>query len=211
MAGSSHGDADRAGRAGRTTRNALQAGDCRRDLLSGGQRHQVTSVARGLPAVVDGLQLLRRVGESRSHPELLDSLHDRVRLREGRTAQPTAAIADSQTIKAAETVGSTSRGFDAGKKINGRKRHIVVDTLGLLLARFWNFVGRARSSAMPGGTRGTWTRCGRSTGGVRAAPYRWRILACRVSRGCGSSYDHRSGVHPFRDRGQAPEPAMAAD
>ncbi|MFC4853002.1 IS5 family transposase [Actinophytocola glycyrrhizae] len=64
---------------------------------------------------------------------LLDSLRDRVRLREGRTAEPTAAIADSQSIKAAETVGRTSRGFDAGKKINGRKRHIVVDTLGLLL------------------------------------------------------------------------------
>lgn len=64
---------------------------------------------------------------------LLDSLRDRVRLREGRTAEPTAAIMDSQSIKAAETVGRTSRGFDAGKKINGRKRHIVVDTLGLLL------------------------------------------------------------------------------
>ncbi|WP_083661997.1 IS5 family transposase [Actinophytocola xanthii] len=64
---------------------------------------------------------------------LLDSLRDRVRLREGRAAEPTAAIADSQSVKAAETVGETSRGFDAGKKINGRKRHIVVDTLGLLL------------------------------------------------------------------------------
>jgi transposase len=64
---------------------------------------------------------------------LLDSLRDRVRLREGRTAEPTAAIADSQSVKAAETVGRSSRGFDAGKKINGRKRHIIVDTLGLLL------------------------------------------------------------------------------
>jgi len=46
---------------------------------------------------------------------LLDSLRDRVRLREGRTAEPTAAIVDSQSIKAAETAGRTSRGFDAGK------------------------------------------------------------------------------------------------
>jgi transposase len=65
--------------------------------------------------------------------DVLDCLRDRIRLREGRTAQPSAGIIDSQSIKAAATVGAPSRGFDAGKKINGRKRHIVVDTLGLLL------------------------------------------------------------------------------
>lgn len=65
--------------------------------------------------------------------DVLDCLRDRIRLREGRTAQPSAAIIDSQSIKAAETVGKPSRGFDAGKKINGRKRHIAVDTLGMLL------------------------------------------------------------------------------
>jgi transposase len=64
---------------------------------------------------------------------MLDGLRDRVRLREGRIAQPTAAIIDSQSVKAADTIGRASRGFDAGKKINGRKRHIAVDTLGLLL------------------------------------------------------------------------------
>jgi hypothetical protein len=40
-------------------------------------------------------------------------------------------IVDSQSLKAASTVGKDSRGYDAGKKINGRQRHIVVDTLGL--------------------------------------------------------------------------------
>ena len=64
---------------------------------------------------------------------LLDDLRNRVRLREGRAAEPTAAIIDSQSVKAAETVSQAYRGYDAGKKINGRKRHIVVDTLGLLL------------------------------------------------------------------------------
>lgn len=64
---------------------------------------------------------------------VLDDLRDRVRVREGRTAEPSAAIIDSQSVKAAETVPASSRGFDAGKKINGRKRHIAVDTLGLLL------------------------------------------------------------------------------
>jgi transposase len=65
--------------------------------------------------------------------DVLEDLRDRVRLAEGRVAAPSAAIIDSQSVKAAETVARTSRGFDAGKKINGRKRHIAVDTLGLLL------------------------------------------------------------------------------
>ncbi|MGH3780726.1 MAG: IS5 family transposase, partial [Pseudonocardiaceae bacterium] len=51
----------------------------------------------------------------------------------GRAELPTAGSIDSQSVKAADTVGAASRGFDAGKKINGRKRHIAVDTLGLLL------------------------------------------------------------------------------
>jgi transposase len=60
-------------------------------------------------------------------------MRDQVRLAENRAAEPSAAVVDTQSVKAAETVGKPSRGYDAGKKINGRKRHIVVDTLGLLL------------------------------------------------------------------------------
>ncbi|MGX7826541.1 IS5 family transposase [Actinokineospora sp. 24-640] len=65
---------------------------------------------------------------------LLDALRDRARLAAGRAAAPSAAIVDSQSVRAAETVGKTTRGYDAGKKVPGRKRHVVVDTLGLLLA-----------------------------------------------------------------------------
>ncbi len=46
---------------------------------------------------------------------------------------PSAGVVDAQSVKGADTVGTDSRGFDAGKKVNGRKRHSVVDTLGLLL------------------------------------------------------------------------------
>jgi transposase len=49
----------------------------------------------------------------------------------GRDPQPTAGIVDSQSVKTTESGGP--RGYDAGKKINGRKRHVLVDTLGLLL------------------------------------------------------------------------------
>ncbi len=48
-------------------------------------------------------------------------------------AEPSAGIIDSQSVKGADTVGRDSRGYDANKKINGRKRFIVTDTLGLLL------------------------------------------------------------------------------
>lgn len=44
-----------------------------------------------------------------------------------------AGIVDSQSVKGADTVGKDSRGYDAGKKINGRKRNIVTDTTGLLV------------------------------------------------------------------------------
>ena len=65
---------------------------------------------------------------------LVDRLRGRLRTAWGRAELPTAGSIDSQSVKAADTVGAASRGFDGGKKINGRKRHVVVDSLGLLLA-----------------------------------------------------------------------------
>jgi transposase len=65
--------------------------------------------------------------------EFHDRLRGHVRVRAGREGEPTAAVIDSQSVKADAVVGADSRGFDGGKLINGRKRHIVVDTLGLLL------------------------------------------------------------------------------
>jgi transposase len=62
-----------------------------------------------------------------------DDLRDRVRAAAGRTAAPTAAIIDSQSVKGSEMIGRARRGYDAGKKINGTKRHLAVDVLGLLL------------------------------------------------------------------------------
>lgn len=65
--------------------------------------------------------------------EFHDRLRGKVREREGREAEPSAGIIDAQSVKGAASVPTVSRGFDGGKKINGRKRHIVTDTLGLLL------------------------------------------------------------------------------
>jgi putative transposase len=63
--------------------------------------------------------------------KLNGELRTRVRQADGREKNPSAAILDSQSVKITEQGGD--RGYDAGKKINGRKRHILVDTLGLLL------------------------------------------------------------------------------
>jgi len=64
---------------------------------------------------------------------LHDALRDRLRDRVGRDPMISAGIVDAQSVKGADTVGRASRGYDAGKRVNGRKRHIVVDTLGLLM------------------------------------------------------------------------------
>jgi len=67
---------------------------------------------------------------------LFEQMHDRLRAmwreREHRAVEPTAAIIDAQAVKTSAQGGP--KGFDAGKKVKGRKRHLVTDTLGLLLA-----------------------------------------------------------------------------
>jgi putative transposase len=64
---------------------------------------------------------------------LHDGLRAQVRSAAGRDPEPAAAVIDSQSVRGADTVPRASRGWDQAKKVNGRKRHIAVDTLGLII------------------------------------------------------------------------------
>jgi transposase len=93
---------------------------------------------RAMPADFPGWDDCYRFFRRWKAQGLLTVVHDRLRraCREqaGRAPEPTAAIIDSQSLRAAETVARAERGYDGAKKIDGTKRHIAVDTLGLLLA-----------------------------------------------------------------------------
>lgn len=64
---------------------------------------------------------------------LHDTLRDQCRDADGRDPMASGGVIDAQSVKGADTVGADTRGYDAGKRVNGRKRHIAVDTLGLLV------------------------------------------------------------------------------
>ncbi|MFD4530136.1 IS5 family transposase [Streptomyces sp. NPDC058470] len=132
-------------------------------------------------------------------------LRQLVRQAEGRDAESSACVLDAQSIKTSANVPATGQGIDAGKKTAGRKRHLGVDTLGLLLT-VW--VTTASVSDNAGGNhlfsriaaanpqvRKAWTDTGYRT---KAIPRRWV-----VERTFGWLMDHRRlardyETHPHR-------------
>ena len=123
--------------------------------------------------------------------------------QEQRDPAPSAGIVDSQSVKGADTVPAATRGYDAGKKINGRKRHIVVDTIGLLLIVM---VSAASVQDRDGG-RGILGALHRALGSVRHVfadgGYRGQLVAVAKSAWGDRRRSRPQAPRPSRLRGAA--------
>jgi transposase len=96
-------------------------------------RLPVAGPARLLPPLVHRHHHFARWAADGTLARLHAVLRGRVRAATGRTVTPTATVIDSPSVRASDWVWRVTKGYDAAKKVHGRKRHVAVDTCGLLL------------------------------------------------------------------------------
>src|SRR5271165_6984737 len=135
---------------------------------------------------------------------LHDALRAQVRAAAGRDPEPTAAVIDSQSVRAADTVPRASRGWDNAKKVNGRKRHIAVDSMGLLLWNLHRSCRRIRliwADAVYTGKLSTWAAAMKMTLQIvpRRNPHAFEVLPRRwvVERTFAWISKHRRTVRDY--------------
>lgn len=110
------------------------SGDRRRHLLRSGYRLPVAGVAEEMPNWNTVHRQHLQWSKDGTWERIAHRLAELVREREARDGEPSAGIVDARSVRSTSNVTGPTRGYDAGKKISGRKAFGVVDTLGLLVA-----------------------------------------------------------------------------
>jgi transposase len=116
-----------------TPQDPQPARDPERRLLPPKERLPVAPAPPRLPSLAHRLPLLQEMALREGTWERINrAIRERLRVRLGRDPQPSGGIVDSQSVKST-AVGGEERGYDGGKKVKGRKRHLLVDTEGFVL------------------------------------------------------------------------------
>lgn len=94
------------------------------------------SLPRDFPPWQTVYRYFRHLGTSKAFDNAFRDMYERLRVQDGRNPEPSLLIVDSQSVKTDKTAVSDTRGYDGGKRVKGRKRHLAVDSAGNIVDVF---------------------------------------------------------------------------